>query len=139
MSVAVRDGKVLVSRADGQAITIARGQGLRVSGDGAISRLSVSPYGTDWAWVSVFSPNFPIDGRPLSAFLSWYARETGLTLVLRDPVTQADLDRTILSGSIIGLSPAQALAAVMATTHFEYDMNVPGELRIEIRAAGAAT
>ena len=139
MSVAVRDGKVLVSRAGGQAITIARGQGLRVSNDGEISRVSVAPYGANWAWVSEFSPNFPIDGRPLSAFLSWYSRETGLKLVLRNPVTQADLDRTILSGSIIGLSPAQALAAVMATTHFEYDMNVPGELRIEIRAAGAAT
>ncbi len=139
MSVSVRDGKVLVSRADGRAFTIARGQGLRVSSDGGVNRLDVTPYGTDWAWVSEFSPSFPIDGRPLSAFLSWYARETGLTLVLPDPGIRAELDRTILSGNVIGLSPAQALAAVMATTRFEYDMNTPGELRIEIRATGGAT
>ncbi len=138
MAVSVRDGRVLVSRGDGPAITIARGQGLRVTRDGEVSRLDVAPYGANWAWVSEFSPTFPIDGRPLSAFLAWYARETGLTLVLRNPVTQTDLDRTILSGSINGLSPAQALAAVMATTQFEYDMTVAGELRIENRAAGGA-
>ncbi len=138
MSVSVRDGKVLVSQGGGRSITIDRGQGLRVSSDGEVSRLNVAPYGANWAWVSEFSPNFPIDGRPLSAFLSWYARETGLTLVLRRPVTQADLDRPTLSGSITGLSPAQALAAVMATTQFEYDMTVPGELRIESRATRGA-
>ncbi len=133
MSVSVRDGKVLVSEARGQMQTITRGQGVEVFRGGAVTRVAVEPYGSQWNWVSDFAPNFSIDGRPLSAFLVWYARETGITLVLHSPVTQADLDRTTLSGSISGLSPAQSLAAVMATTRFEYDMNVPGELRIESR------
>jgi hypothetical protein len=74
--------------------------------------------------------DFSIDGRSLGAFLDWYARAAGLTVVFVAPASRAAVDRTILRGSIAGLTPAQALDAVMATTRFRYDASVPGELRI---------
>lgn len=133
MVVSVRSGVVLVKESNGRSQRIERGQGVDVSRGGAVSRIAVSPYGTGWKWVNSLMPDFPIDGRPLSDFLVWYTRETGIKLVLSDPQTAAAIRNTRLSGSISGLTPAQALAAVMATTRFEYDMTIPGELRIGIR------
>jgi len=57
----------------------------------------------------------------------------GLKLVLLGSGTAASVRHTVLSGSIAGMTPDQALVAVMATTHFEYDRKVPGELRIRMR------
>ncbi|HUY84581.1 MAG TPA: FecR family protein [Steroidobacteraceae bacterium] len=135
MAVSVRSGRVLVTEPGGQTQTLARGQGIAVYRDGTIDRLAIAPYGANWRWVNTLMPDFPIDGRPLSEFLAWYTRETGRTLVLLDPASQAAMARVRLSGSIEGLTPSQALTAVMATTRFEYDMSVPGELRIGIRGA----
>jgi hypothetical protein len=39
----------------------------------------------------------------------------------------------VLSGSVAGMTPDQALDAVMASTRFEYDKKIPGELRISMR------
>jgi ferric-dicitrate binding protein FerR (iron transport regulator) len=137
MDVSVRSGRVRVTESDGRAQILARGQGIEVSGNGAVRRIAVAPYGAGWAWVDTLEPDFPIDGRSLAEFLSWYTRETGLRLVLLGGMTAAAVGHTTLSGSIAGLTPNQALAAVMATTGFEYDMTVPGELRIRMRGAGA--
>ena len=137
MQVSVRSGRVNVSERRGRRETLTRGQGVAVYRGGAIERLAITPYGRIWAWVNTLTPDFPIDGRPLSEFLAWYTRETGRTLALQGAGTQAAIDQTRLSGSIAGLTPTEALAAVMATTRLQYDMNSPGELRIGIRGAAA--
>jgi ferric-dicitrate binding protein FerR (iron transport regulator) len=135
MDVSVRSGHVRVTEDDGRVQRLARGEGLEVLRDGAVHRISVSPFGASWAWVNALEPDFPIDGRSLADFLDWYARETGLKLVLLGGTTARAVSHTTLSGSIAGLTPNQALAAVIATTGFEYDMTVPGELRIRMRGA----
>ena len=137
MWVSVRSGRVNVNERSGRRETLTRGQGVAVYRGGAVERLAIAPYGHSWAWVSTLTPDFPIDGRPLSEFLAWYTRETGRTLALQGSATQAAIDQTRLSGSIAGLTPTQALAAVMATTRLQYDMNSPGELRIGIRGVSA--
>ncbi len=137
MDVSVRSGRVKVTEDDGRAQSLTRGEGIVVLQNGAIQRVAVKPYGAAWAWVDTLEPDFPIDGRSLADFLTWYTRETGLKLVLLGGRTAAAVDRTTLSGSIAGLTPNQALAAVMATTGFQYDMTVAGELRIRMRGAGA--
>lgn len=137
MEVSVRSGRVTVTEGNGGAQMLTRGEGVEVLRSGEVRRVAVTPYGASWAWVDTLEPDFPIDGRSLADFLSWYTRETGLKLVLLGRATTAALDRTRLSGSIDGLTPDQALAAVMATTSFEYDMSVPGELRIRMRGARA--
>ncbi len=137
MWVGVRSGRVSVNGRSGRRETLARGQGVAVYPGGAVQRMAITPYGREWAWVNTLTPDFPIDGRPLSEFLAWYTRETGRRLELQGPATQAAIDQTRLSGSIAGLTPTEALAAVMATTRLQYDMNSPGELRIGIRGASA--
>jgi hypothetical protein len=135
MYVCVREGRAEVS-ANGQMISVHDGEGLRVAGPSAITREAVRPYEDRWRWISEFVPEFSIDGRPLSVFLEWFARETGRRLMFVAPATRAAAERTILSGSISGLSPQQALEAVLATTSFRYDISVPGELRISMRSNG---
>lgn len=137
MQVSVRSGRVNVNARSGRRETLARGQGVAVYQGGAIERLPVAPYGHSWAWVNMLTPDFPIDGRPLSEFLAWYTRETGRAIVVQDAATRAIIDQTRLSGSIVGLTPTQALVAVMATTRLQYVMNSPGEIRIGIRGASA--
>ena len=132
MAVSVRSGHVRVKDASGQVQHLAAGQEVQVLAGGQVQRRAVSPYGPQWAWADALVPDLPIDGRPLSAFLDWYAHEMGLHLVLVGQGTAAALRHTRLSGSIAGLTPNQALVAVMATTRFEYDTKVPGELRISM-------
>jgi ferric-dicitrate binding protein FerR (iron transport regulator) len=137
MDVSVRSGRIRVTEGSGPAQTLTRGEGVAVTRGGRVRLIAVAPYGASWAWVDTLEPDFPIDGRSLADFLGWYARETGLRLVLLGGRTAAAVSHTTLSGSIAGLTPNQALAAVMATTGFEYDMTAPGELRIRMRGAAA--
>lgn len=137
MDVSVRSGSVKVTEHNGRVQVLTRGEGVDVTPGGAVHRVAVSPYGASWAWANTLEPDFPIDGRSLADFLAWYTRETGLKLVLLGGMTAAAVAHTTLSGSVVGLTPNQALAAVMATTGLEYDMSVPGELRIRMRGAGA--
>ncbi len=134
MAVSVRSGHVRVRDASGLTQRLVSGQGVDVQSGGRVRRLSVSPYGPDWAWANSLVPDLPIDGRPLSDFLRWYTREMGLKLILLGPGTAVAVQHTVLSGSIAGMTPNQALDAVMASTRFEYDKNVPGELRIRMRS-----
>ena len=133
MSVNVREGLVRMEGL-GLAQTLGRREGVDVTPGGAVTHRIVEPYDALWSWVNAFVPNFPIEGQPLSVFLDWFVRETGRSLVFVPPVTRADTDQTTLSGSISGLTPGQALAAVLATTRFRYDVTVSGELRIGLNA-----
>lgn len=133
MAVSVRSGHVQVRDRTGDVQRLTAGQEVKVLRGGAVQRMSVKPYGPQWAWANALLPDLPIDGRPLSDFLAWYTREMGLRLILVGPGTAVAVRHTLLSGSIAGMTPNQALAAVMATTRFEYDTKVPGELRIRIR------
>lgn len=134
MYTSVREGLVRVE-AFGQAQTVAQGEGLRVSEDKTFTRSVVPAYGEQWQWVSDFVPAFSIDGRPLSVFLDWFARETGRTLTFVLPATRGIAEHTLLSGNITGLTPVQAIDAIMATTQFQYDVAIPGQLRVSVRTS----
>lgn len=47
---------------------------------GGVQCLSISSYGPDWAWANSLVPDF----------LSWYAREMGMKLVLLGPGATID-------------------------------------------------
>lgn len=134
MAVSVRSGHVQVSESTGREQRLTAGQGVEVLRGGAVHHLQVLPYGAAWGWADAVVPDFPIDGRPLSDFLAWYTHELGLKLVLVGPRTAAAVRHTLLSGSIAGLTPQQALAAVMASTRFAYNQRIAGELRIRMRS-----
>jgi hypothetical protein len=57
-----------------------------------------------------------IEGRSLSAFLDWYARERGVSVRFASADAQAGAARTILRGSIDAMSLDEALSSVLATS-----------------------
>ena len=132
VSVSVREGRVLLDRSAGTE-AMAAGEGVRLDESGTMSRFQVEPYDASWRWVSDFVPEFPIDGRKLSDFLDWFSRETGRKIVFELPATRADTERTLLSGSASGLSPVEALDAVLTATRYQYDAPSSGEIRIRVR------
>lgn len=138
MDASVREGQVRV-KAFGRAQTIERGEGLHISEDKVITRVAVPTFDPQWQWVSDFVPAYSIEGRPLSAFLDWFARETGRTLTYVLPATRMATDQTTLSGNISGLTPVQALNAIMATTQFQCDLSSPGQIRVSVRAHARAS
>ena len=131
----VREGRVRME-AFGHVQTIERGEGLRIAGGGAITRLTIPAYDAQWHWVSDFVPEFLINGRSLSAFLDWFVRETGRTVVFVEAAARHDADDIMLKGSIRGLTPDQALDAVVATGQFQYDLSTPGQLRMSVATGG---
>lgn len=140
MLTSVREGQVSVDMTGrSRASIVESGQGLRISQAGEISPINVSPYDTSWNWVNGLVPDFSIDGRSFAAFLDWYARETGRTLVFVPPANRAGADRATLNGSIAGLTPEQALDAVVPTTRFQCDVSRPGQVRISLSGSGAGT
>ena len=66
--------------------------------------------------LSHFRPPFSIEGRSVDEFLGWAARETGRQVVYASPDIEQQARRVTLSGTVEGLAPDQALAAVLATT-----------------------
>ncbi len=62
------------------------------------------------------APPFDIDGRPVREFLEWAARELGREIVFETPESEAEANRAVLSGSTVGLTPSEAIAAVLPTT-----------------------
>lgn len=116
MRISVREGRVNVTPEHGSTLTAGVGEQLLVSPSGAIARSSISPGDPAWGWASRTAPPFDIDGRPVSDFLSWVGRELGRSIVFATPASEAEANRAVLSGSVNGLAPAEALAAVLPTT-----------------------
>jgi hypothetical protein len=128
----VREGQVDV-RAYGHNVSLGAGEELRVTDAGTLSIEKVPTYGELWDWTSAYVPEVSVEGRSLSSFLTWFARETGRSLRYSTPELQADAERTRLSGSVKGLTPDQALEAILAATGFQIEMTASGEIRVVSR------
>lgn len=128
----VREGQVDV-RAYGHSVTLGPGEELRVTGAGTLALEHVPTYGDAWEWTSAYVPEVSIEGRSLSSFLTWFARETGRSLRYSTPELQADAEQTRLSGNVKGLTPDQALKAILAATGFQIAMTASGEIRVVSR------
>jgi hypothetical protein len=77
------------------------------------------------------TPPFAIEQRTLPEFLVWVSRETGRDLEFTSPQLQSSAAEIVLRGSIAGLRPETALAAVMATTPLDYTAD---QRRITVQA-----
>lgn len=138
LRVSVREGRVAVDRPDRPDHNSARlegvaGERLTVESDGAVQRQIIGRSGEQWAWTSEIAPAFAIDERPLPEFLHWVSRETGLQVAYASPAVERQAEAVILRGSVTGLTPAQALTAVLATTELQ-SVETDGVLLIEARA-----
>lgn len=132
--IAVREGKVEVDAGGGTTHRAAAGEQMTISSTGSVTRSSVAPYGGRWQWVLATAPSFDIEGHTLADFLSWAGRELGRDVVFASPDAEAEAARVRLSGSIGGLSPDDALAAVLPTTPMRSEMR-NGQLVVSFSSA----
>jgi ferric-dicitrate binding protein FerR (iron transport regulator) len=114
--VSVRDGMVEWRSGDGQVERTTSGEQLTITPDGRVERALVSAYGPLWDWTLEASPAIDIEGMPLSRFLAWAARETGRQVRYASPEVERDVAGIIVHGSIAGLTPPEALHAILETT-----------------------
>ena len=128
LRIRVREGSVRLRRGS-QTQTAAAGIELVVPRVGQTSQHSIATHGSEWSWVEALEPNFPIEDRKLSDFLTWAARETGRQVSFLDEHAREVAERTRLHGSIRGLSVTQAVETVFATTSLQYNFE---QGRIEV-------
>jgi hypothetical protein len=114
MRVRVREGTVAVERA-GTRWTSQSGEALMLFRSGPPAREMIPTFGTDWKWVSDLAEPFHLEGARVPAFLHWVSREQGWRWQLEDPRMLDHIDQIVLHGSIDGLTPEEALAAVLPT------------------------
>jgi ferric-dicitrate binding protein FerR (iron transport regulator) len=118
LQVGVREGRVEVSGVHG-ALVAEAGELLSVSGTGEVTRGALAPNASAWDWVNGITPPFSIEGRTVDEFLTWTGRETGRTVEYASPELARQARSVTLNGTVEGLSPEGALAAVLATTSLE--------------------
>ena len=121
MRVSVREGRVELSGTARSPSAVAQaGEQLVIGSSGTVARRAVDRRDARWNWIADVTPPFAIEDRRLAEFLTWVCRETGRELVFTSPEIEATTQSIILRGSVAGLSPDEALAAVMATTNLSY-------------------
>ncbi|HEU4517524.1 MAG TPA: FecR family protein [Steroidobacteraceae bacterium] len=116
VQVSVRDGTIEWRSRRGDVERSRSGERLTISEDGRVERTNVPGYGAAWDWAMEAAPAIEIEGMPLSQFLAWAARETGREVTYASPAIQSEAAGIVLHGSIAGLTPPEALDAVLATT-----------------------
>jgi ferric-dicitrate binding protein FerR (iron transport regulator) len=139
MQVSVREGRVETAADAGQAALVAQaGEQVTIGRNGAVARTTVDRRDPRWNWIADVTPPYAIEDRRLAEFLAWVCRETGRELTFATPDAEATAQSIVLRGSVAGLSPDEALAAVMATTNLTYkDDN--GRLIVQPAVRQAAT
>jgi ferric-dicitrate binding protein FerR (iron transport regulator) len=114
LQVTVREGIARLERAERSYDTRA-GIQLSVGSGGDVTERNVPLHGPRWDWILSVAPEIQIEGRPLGEFLEWVARENGWRVEFTDASIATDAATVILHGSIAGLRPDQAPAAVLPT------------------------
>lgn len=114
VTVQVREGRAEL-RHDDRSYGADAGIALTLDASGKVSRRSIPLHGPLWDWVLAVSPPLDIEGRPLREFLDWVAHESGRTVVYADVTMARSSGEILLSGTIEGLTPDEALTAVLPT------------------------
>jgi ferric-dicitrate binding protein FerR (iron transport regulator) len=112
--VRVREGAVNLTGDSGSWDGVP-GEELLLSRAGVLSRRTIDFHGEAWSWVQEIAPAYQLEGRTLGDFLAWFGRETGRGIRWSDVSDQQRSLAVVLHGSVDGLSPEQALAAVLPT------------------------
>ncbi len=126
--VRVRDGEVVLTRNNVET-RAGRGTQLVAAADGVTSS-AVPVFGAEWEWVGRVPLPFDLSAHTLMEFLTWVARETGYTVAFESDDLAEKARRMTVQGSIDGLTPEEALEAVLPATGLEYGVS---DGRITIR------
>ena len=115
LRVRIREGAVTVHTRAGPLAAHA-GQMLSVDPSGRNERTGDAGPTAAWAWAEAIAPPMAIDGRSLSEFLDWVARERGMRVRFADAALAERATSIVLSGSIAGMTLDQATASVLAAS-----------------------
>lgn len=129
LQVAVREGLVSIVGNGADAVGRAGEQVTLQDGEARHADLAVNS--DAWAWIGGITPPFAIEGRSVAEFLAWAARETGREVVYESPQAEAQARSIVLKGSVAGLAPDTAVAAVLSTTQLRPSLD---EIHIAVRA-----
>ena len=75
----------------------------------------IPTHGPEWEWMASITPMPDLEGLTARAFLGWIAREQGLSLAFADETVARAAGETTLGGTVKGLTPEEALEAVLPT------------------------
>lgn len=117
--VRVRDGLVRVSRPD-DSHDVNPGDELTVGTDGRTARRTIAPSGPEWTWAMTLARPFTLEGRSLGDFLDWAAAETGWRVQFVRATDEQRAAHTRLHGSIAGLTPDEAIEAVLPVSGVDH-------------------
>ncbi|MGB5131309.1 MAG: FecR domain-containing protein [Steroidobacteraceae bacterium] len=133
--VRVREGRVEWSDGSGVTSRASAGEQLTFGPGDAVKRGTTPVFGESWDWVAATTPGIEIDGRPLADFLSWAGRELGCDVVFSPADIENEAAGIVVHGSIAGLTPAQALDAVLATTRLQAQLD-GGRIIVSVQETG---
>lgn len=132
VSVAVREGLVNVSVGEGQAVSAkahnGMGEMLQVDSKQQVTRQPIATTDLSWEWIHQASADFDLSDNSLYDFLRWASREGGLELRFTSEAAELAARQTRLHGSIAGMTPLEAIQAVLATTQFVTQAGLAHEL-----------
>lgn len=129
LSIKVRDGAIELERAGRIPERAEKGTELVANADGTVRMNSFDSFDARWAWTTAAAPPFIVKNATCGAFLEWAAREGGWTIEWSDALRQKARTTTILSGAIDGMTPRDALDAVLPTCGWSHEL-VNGRLRL---------
>jgi hypothetical protein len=110
----VREGAVRIEHPDA-SIVVGAAEAVRIRPGGIAERRTIARYGPEWSWIETIPAPFTIEGAALEKFLHWVSREQGWEWQFRDAAAARHGKSVVLHGSIEGLTPAEALEAVLPT------------------------
>lgn len=126
LDVKVREGLVSLTR-DDEEYQITQGITLSVNADGNVSTVAITPFDPAWSWTQEIAPVFAIEGQTVLVFLDWVSSETGLSIEFLSSEAEQLAATTILHGSIVGLTPAQAPAVILPSARLSVSVE-PGAM-----------
>jgi ferric-dicitrate binding protein FerR (iron transport regulator) len=119
LRIRVRDGLVRVNQRQ-QTHDVTPGSEVTLDTDGRLTQRPIAESTAAWAWTTTLATPFALEGRSLGEFLTWVVDETGWQLRFAR-ARDAETARTLtLHGSIEGLSPEQAIEAVLPASGVEH-------------------
>ena len=135
VTLRVRQGRVALDAASG-SVAVGEGEEVILSRDGSVTRGPLASTAAEWAWIQEITPGFELEGARLSSFLDWVSAESGLSVRYEDAelAESAQQIQFQLHGEIEGLTPTQAVEAVMPSSGLSYRV-AGGELYVS-RPAG---
>ncbi|MCZ6507998.1 MAG: FecR domain-containing protein [Acidobacteria bacterium] len=134
LTVRVREGAVALE-SGAQVRSANRGEALEVSTDGSIALTRIAVDDESWAWAQASAPPFEIEGATLAEFLEWASRETGWAVRYADPALAESARSIGLSGTIEGLTAAEAVSVVLPGSGLAYEI-AAGTLQVAHRGGG---